>query len=148
MNALLTVFRKELIDTFRDRRTMIISLVMGPVFMPVLMIGMFALMGAQATERAEKRLELPLIGAEHAPNLVQWLKGRGVDIKDAAADPEASVRAQEVDVVLRISPGFAAEWRASRPALVEIIHDASRDQPRVTVRRVERLLENWPDRRQ
>ena len=83
MKAMLAIFNKELIDTFRDRRTMLVSLGMGPLFAPLLMMGMFSLIGSQATERAEKRLELPLAGAEHAPNLVEWLKGRGVDIKPA-----------------------------------------------------------------
>jgi sodium transport system permease protein len=143
MNAIFAVFLKELIDTFRDRRTMMVSLVMGPLLMPALMMGMYTLIGAQATERAEKRLELPVAGAEHAPNLVQWLKGRGVDIKAAPADPERAVREQDEDVVVRIPAGFGEDWRASKPALVEIIHDASREQPRVTVRRVEGLLESY-----
>jgi sodium transport system permease protein len=143
MNAVFAIFRKELIDTLRDRRTMIVSLVMGPLLAPALMMGLFGLIGKQVTERAEKRLELPVAGAEHAPNLVAWLKGRGVDIKEAPADPEAAVISQDEDVVVRISPGYGEDWRASRPALIEIIHDASRDQPRVTIRRVEGLLEGY-----
>lgn len=144
MKAITTVWAKELTDTFRDTRTMLTSLLMGPLLGPLLMMGLMSMMVAQQADRAEKRLELPIVGAEHAPKLVEWLKGRGVDVKPAPADPDAAVREQEHDVILKISSDYGDDWRASRPALVEIIHDSSRaQQTGVVVSRVQGLLATY-----
>ena len=40
MSALITVFKKELRDMFRDRRTVLISLVIGTLLGPVVMFGL------------------------------------------------------------------------------------------------------------
>ena len=44
-----------------------------------------------------------MVGAEHAPNLVGFLEQQGVSLsRPAPADPEASVRTQEMQVIIRI----------------------------------------------
>ena len=40
LRALMTVMRKELRDIFRDRRTLLLALVLGPLLIPVLILGM------------------------------------------------------------------------------------------------------------
>jgi sodium transport system permease protein len=143
MNTIWIVFRKELVDTLRDRRTMMVSLIMGPLLSPLLMMGLFSLIGAQQVQRAEKSLEVAVAGQDHAPNLVAWLQEQGVVVKSPPKNPEAAVLAQDEDVVLRIAKTYSDDWKASKPAMVEIISDTSRDQPRVTVRRVEALLQSY-----
>ena len=58
--ALLTVFRKEVTETLRDRRSLMSSLVLGPVFGPLLMMGILSL----SLERSVSRLDeaVPVIG--------------------------------------------------------------------------------------
>jgi sodium transport system permease protein len=143
MKAIATIFWKELIDALRDRRTVMVALFMGPLLSPLLMIGLQSLTISKELNKAEKRLELPVVGAEHAPNLVAWLKQQNLEIKDAPADPEEAVRKQESDLVLRIGADYAENWRASRPAQVEMIFDSTRQDNETYVRRVQRLLENY-----
>ena len=78
MSAMWTVFVKELTDAIRDRRTVITALLVGPLLMPMLMMGLGAFAQKKQSEKIEKPLELAVVGAEHAPNLIEWLKGRGV----------------------------------------------------------------------
>ena len=68
---------------------------------------------------------MPVIGAEHAPNLIAALKQQNIEIKDAPADPERAVREMDADLVLRIPAEFADSWRKGEPAQVELIYDAS-----------------------
>ena len=140
MKAMITVMMKELKDLFRDRRTGMIGLLMGPLLLPVLMLGMFSVMQKKVTSQSEKMLELPVIGAEHAPNLVAWLNGQNVTTQDAPEDPTAAIRNQDEEVILRISPEFGDKWRGSEPALVEILYDASQQDSEIPVRRIEGLL--------
>lgn len=143
MNALWVVLKKELLDLFRDRRTLMISLLMGPLLGPALMIGIITLIAKKETERAEKPLELPVIGVEHAPNLVDWLGMHNIVVEAAPSDPDAAILNQDEDVILRISEDFGEDWRGSKPATVEILHDSTRQDARTPVRRVEGLLEAY-----
>ena len=85
MNAMIAVMKKELLDLFRDRKTLYLSLLMGPLLFPILILGLGKLASNRVSTQLEKPLELPVIGAEHAPNLVHWLSGRNVVIKPAPA---------------------------------------------------------------
>lgn len=143
MNALNTVFRKELLDLFRDKKTLYLSLLMGPIVLPILILGLGKLAKDRATTQLESPLELPVIGAEHAPNLVNYLAGRNVVIKPAPKNPDGAIAAQSVDVILSIPAGFGEKWRASEPAPVEILMDSSRRDSDIPVQRLENLLENY-----
>ena len=143
MSALMTVFKKELRDMFRDRRTVMISLVFGTLLGPLLMFGMLKLIVNRASTQQEKPLVLPVVGAEHAPNLVNWLKGQNIGIKPAPKNIDAAIADQSEDVILRISPDFGTQWRKSLPANVELIHDSTRQDASIPVDRIENLLENY-----
>lgn len=143
MKTVWTVARKELVDLFRDRRTMLISLLMGPLFLPVLLLGMGSLVENRMRTQMESTLELPVIGAEHAPNLVAFLAERNIQSQPGPDDPDTMVRNQEADVILRISPEFGEQWRQSRPARVELIHDSSRQDSQIPVSRLVSVLAEY-----
>lgn len=143
MSALITVFKKELRDMFRDRRTVMITLVIGTLLGPLLMFGMLKLIVNRVSTQQEKPLVLPVVGAENAPNMVNWLKGQNIVIKPAPKDIDAAIANQSEDVVMRISPDFGKQWRKSMPAEVELIHDSTRQDASIPVERIENLLENY-----
>jgi sodium transport system permease protein len=143
MKTLWTVAKKELLDLFRDRRTMLLGLLMGPVVIPALIIGGGTLLEKKVRTQLESTLELPVIGAEHAPNLVAFLKGRNIEAQEPPADPDALVRSQDADVVLRIDPSYGEKWRGSEPARVELIYDSSRQDSRIPVDRLRDVLAEY-----
>ena len=145
MKFLWVVMLKELLDLLRDRRTVYISLLVGPLVIVGLIVGMGAVVQKKTATQLEKTLELPIVGAEHAPNLVAWLSSQNVKPEDAPADPENAIRLQDEEVIIRIPQSFAEDWRAGRPALIEILHDSTRDDSRIPVARVTRLLGGYND---
>ena len=74
MRTLLTVFRKEVIDNFRDKRTLASALLMGPLLGPMLFAFVINLSIERSLSDVDKPMDLPVIGAEHAPNLVRYWK--------------------------------------------------------------------------
>lgn len=140
MKAIWTVARKELVDLFRDRKTMMLGLLLGPIVMPAIILGMGALAEKKMRTQLESTLELPVIGAGHAPNLVAFLKGRNIEAQPAPADPEQAVRDQDFDVVLKIGEEYGEQWRDSKPAVVELIYDSSRQDSQIPVNRVRGVL--------
>ena len=144
MSALWIVMRKELIDAFRDRRMVLMAFLVMPLAVPSLLAGMSAVGIRKQMQKLEATLELPVIGAERAPNLMAWLGSHNVRIVAAPEDPEGVVQRQEHDAVLRISPDYGSHWRAGEPARVELIYDSSRPvQTGASVSRLRGLLEAY-----
>ena len=140
MSGFSTVYKKEVRENLRDRRSLFNSVLLGPILFPILFIGLAYFAGSKQQERAEQVLEVPVVGAQYAPNLVGFLEQQGVEIQAAPEDPEALVRAQEKQVIIRIPEKFPEQWRAGEPAVVEIIADPSRRESDIPMRRVKGLL--------
>jgi len=140
---MITVFIKELLDNFRDRRVILNTLILGPLLGPVIFGVMISFMAKQTTERLESALELPVVGAGNAPNLVGWLERQGVIIEEPPEDPERAVREEEAEVIVRIPESFGEAWKAGRPAPVEIIADRSLRYTGTTISRVNNYLETY-----
>ena len=143
MKAMMTVWLKELTELVRDRRSLAIAMLVGPLLMPLLIIGMSKLATNRISTQMEKPLEVPVVGASNAPNLIAWLQGQNIVVKPAPADPDAAIRSQAQDVILRIDGKFGEQWRGSMPAVVEILHDSSRQDAEIPVKRLRSLLENY-----
>lgn len=138
--GLTTVFFKEVIDNLRDRRTLLTSIVFGPLFGPVLFAGMMVMVLQKSIAEVDEALTLPVLGAENAPNLIAFLEENNAVIETAPGDPEIAVKDAEVAVVLVIPESFGDDFRAGVPATLRLVIDASNSNHRKDVRRTRALL--------
>ncbi len=136
------VLRKELLDSLRERRAMAMALLF-PLLGPAVLAMTLWVVGRTAHGAVERPLALPVAGAEHAPELVAFLRGAGVEVTAAPADPERAVRAGERDVVLVIPPRFGERLRAARPAPVRLVLDGSRQSAQRAISRARALLDGY-----
>ncbi|HJX26656.1 MAG TPA: ABC transporter permease, partial [Thermoanaerobaculia bacterium] len=136
----LAVFAKEALDAARDRRSVASALIYS-LFGPLVIALVLSTVARLTSD--DKPLRLPVTGAEHAPSLIHYLEQNKVEIVRAPADVRGAVRAGDLDVALVIPPRFATDFRVSRPAEIELVHDRSRNDSEKPVRRVERLLEAY-----
>lgn len=143
LTALWTVCAKEITENLRDRRTVLSTFLFGPLFGPVLFVLLMSFVVSEELERADKPLKLPVIGAEHAPNLVAWLRAAEVEIEPPPADPEGAVKRHDHDLVLRIPAGFGMAWSAGQRAPLELLLDQSQIKAQQSVARVRALLEAY-----
>ena len=143
MRGQATVFRKEVRENVRDRRALFNSLLLGPLLFPLLFVGMMWFLQSAEKERQEQALELPVIGADYAPSLVRFLEQQGTEILPEPEDPEAMVREQEAQVVLRILPEYPEQWRQGLPAPVEVISDPSRQESNAAIRKLKIMLSGY-----
>lgn len=141
--TILTVARKELLDLFRDRRTVMLALLLSPILFPALIIGMGRLAENKAKTQLEEAMQLPVVGAEYAPNLIAHLKTQNILTVPAPKDIDAAIRTQTHDVALRISPEFPEQWRGSRAATIELIYDSSRQNAQLPVERLRSALDGY-----
>lgn len=137
------VLRKELLDAVRDRRSLLSALVF-PLMGPLLVVGMFQIIVEQ--QKAKGVVEIPTIGAEHGPALVDFLERHGVDVVPFAGDEEAArvaVREGEQEVVLVVGAGFRRSVADGEPAEVTMIIDGTRNDTAATRRRLDGLLTGY-----
>ena len=134
----LAILRKELLETLRDRRTGVVTLVSAILAGPILLLLIFNLIASQA-ERA-RDLTLPVVGAEYAPAIVAFFERAHVRVFVAPADYEAGIRRGDLDVVLVIDERFAADVAQGKPGLVRLVFDRSRDRARPAIEQAEALL--------
>jgi sodium transport system permease protein len=143
MRKLWIVFRKEVIDNLRDRRTLLTVLVFGPLFGPILYLGLMNVMANKQLANLNQPLKLPVQGAQYAPDLVEYLKQHNTEIQAAPSDPEQAVKNGSVDVVLIIPREYPPAFRAGRPAIVQLVMDQSKESAHKNVERARELLQNY-----
>jgi len=143
MGTSFTVFLKEVLDNFRDRRTLGSALLMGPIFGPVLFAFVINLSIERSLESAETPLELPVIGQQHAPNLVSFLHSRNIDAVEGPVDEAAAMEAVKIgthDVVLVIPEAFGEQLSEMIPARVALISDQANSDADRDARRARNAL--------
>ena len=138
MNRFVVVARKELVETFRDRRAMLMTILTAALAGPIFLVLIFNMIASQS-ERA-RGLQLPVGGAEHAPALIAFLEREGVRVQPLPAEPEARIRAGELDVALIVGEDYGKQVAEGRPATVRLIYDRSRDRARASIDQAESLL--------
>ncbi|MEN4042592.1 MAG: ABC transporter permease, partial [Anaerolineaceae bacterium] len=143
MSLIWIIFKKEVIDNVRDRRSLGSS-ILTPLITPVLLIGLMIVMGRTFfADPQEAALKLPVSGAEHAPNLIAYLQQNNVIIAQAPADPHRAVREGDLDVVLLIPATFEQNLLSAEPAAIQLIIDTSRNAAMPAIERANTLLSGY-----
>ncbi|MCY4296132.1 MAG: ABC transporter permease [Gammaproteobacteria bacterium] len=143
MRAVFIVFAKEVIDNLRDRRSLLTALFGMPIAMPIFFVVLISFQIERNVDSAEELIELPVIGAEHAPNLLRYLESRNIDIVAGPADGAAAaeaVQAGDEDVVLLIPADFGEELAGMIPATVELYLDQANTSGNADIGRVRDAL--------
>jgi sodium transport system permease protein len=141
--TLRVVFRKEVVDNFRDRRTLISALLLGPLFGPLVFGFAITLSLQESISDASEALDVPVVGMEYAPNLKAYLESRNIIVDETPVSREAaleSVRAGVNDIVVVVPEDFGEELAAGTPAKVEIITDQADRQSDRKARRASNAL--------
>ena len=144
--AALVVLAKEVKDNLRDRRTLISALVFGPLFGPLFFAFLVSVMLTRTAEQLDEALELPIAGAEHAPNLVAFLVEQHVSVRSAPEDAQAAVRDRRHDVVLIIPRDFGDRLARGEPAAVQLVADSADSRTAKHVARARALLGGYAGR--
>jgi sodium transport system permease protein len=139
LRTLLTVFRKELIDALRDRRTLLTVLVSSVLMGPLVLLAISGLV-ASLESQAEQR-EVLVAGLAEAPSLANFFERQTFVVKPAPADYEARLRnASLTDAVVVVPAGFEAALARGDMPVVEVVADSANQRSQASTGRVLRLL--------
>jgi sodium transport system permease protein len=159
----LLIFRREVRDQLRDRRTLFMIFILPILLYPILGFAIAHL--AEAFEQKPRRVIV--LGAEHLPEAPRLLNvGRNgferslFEIPDDAGrlqvriaergsrwdDPvhrRERLRADEADAVIEIPADVRAQLQSLQRARISIYYDGADEQSQTTYLRVDKLLTRW-----
>ena len=123
-----TVMLKELRESFRDRRTLLNSLLIGPVFAPLFFILILKLALSRSVVSQGELTPVTVANSKAAPNLVQQLRQSNMSVR-LRDGTDREIRGWIADtnalVVLRIPDNFGARFTDGKPAAIVIYSDGS-----------------------
>ena len=141
-----TVYRKELIDALRDRRTLLVVLLSSVAIGPLVLV-LISLLVSGAEERAEAR-EVVVHGIEHAPSLRNYIERQTYTLRSAPADYEGQLRTSRLgDAVLVIPADFEAQRLRGEAPAVEVIASSANPRAQGSASRVIRLVQGFNEER-
>lgn len=131
MPQFLVVMKKELTEALRDKRTLNMML-MFVLFYPA-MVGFMLHMQIQRGTRTEKAgIDMVVVGAAQAPNLVSYLSQNNVNVTEKDSMSEADIgkllAEKKMAAVLKLGDKFGEYYEDLRPAPIELWFDSSVDK--------------------
>lgn len=115
------VYHKELIDSLRDRRTVISMIVVPLLVMPLLTIGIGALSVTLVGEAMKEIPKVMILGGEDSPRVVGELRElKGVEIVPAKSDFAEEISDKKIRAAVEIPSAFDSKLAAGESTVVKI----------------------------
>jgi sodium transport system permease protein len=115
------VYRKELTDSLRDRRTVISMVVVPLLLMPMLTIGMGVLSIALVGQAMKEIPEVMILGGEDSPRVMAELRDlKDVRLVPAKPDYAEEISNKEIRAAVEIPQGFDSKLAAGETVTVKI----------------------------
>jgi len=115
------VYRKELIDSLRDRRTLISMIAVPLLVMPLLTIGMGALTLSMIGEAEKETPKIMILGGDDSPHVRAELQKLGdVQIVPANPDYAEEISNKQIRAAVEIPKSFEAKMAAGESSKVTI----------------------------
>jgi len=143
-HSVYTVYRKELREALRDRRTLISSLLVPLILFPLLTAGMGMAITALVGKAKEEIPTVMVLGGEDSPAILDALKASPkIKIVPTTPNWKDQIVNKEVRAAIEIPPGFQASIQTQKPATV-LIHKYEGDlKSSVATGNVQKILDTY-----
>jgi sodium transport system permease protein len=127
------------LETLRDRRTIIVAILLPIVMTPVLTVGIPLLAHRQQLQLQDAPVPVVIRGGAFAPELVAFGRNRDFIRPVVLANPNDALARHQIDAIVDIPPSFGKELRAGRAAIT-VVYDESNVASRIAQRRIQELI--------
>jgi sodium transport system permease protein len=142
-----TVYRKELTDSLRDRRTVISMIVIPVVLMPLLTIGLGVLSVALFGMAMQERPAVMVLGGEDSPQVTAALQqDKDIRIVERRSDYAGEIVSRRIRAAVEIPSDFDAEVARGEPAVVRIYKYEGDLKSGLGVDKLQRFFDELHDR--
>jgi sodium transport system permease protein len=126
MNPFLIVLAKECTDNIRDYRSLFSSLSVA-LLGPLLVVGLLIFVLDKTLRDFEEPIAFTLMGADHAPNLVAYLRANNtrIDLRERVEDPTTLIKSGEAEIILVIQPNYGERYTEGQQNQLVLFFDSS-----------------------
>jgi sodium transport system permease protein len=115
------VYRKELMDSLRDRRTLISMVVVPILIMPLLTVGMGVLMSDVIGKAKQQIPKVMVLGGGDSPQIMTELHAlKDIEIVPARSDYANEISDKQIRAAVEIPPGFDAAVQSGQQVTIKI----------------------------
>ena len=140
-NNIVTVYLKELKDSLRDRRTLLSTIIIPTLVMPLLIFGVGKIMSGVIKKTQEEIPSVAVLGGADSPAVVAALKkSTKFRVVATPADWKQAIGDKKLRVAVEIPAGFEAGLKAGAAAAVKVYNYSGELKSENGARVVERFL--------
>lgn len=141
------VFKKELIDTLRDRRTLLVMVLIPLIVFPLIFKIVTAITTSHVKKTMEKKLVVAYIESRPASGLFDLVREESLfDVQTGLNEEQIKngIETGELDFGLVVSSGFVAEIEANRPGPLKLYFKGS-EEGELAKKRIDKVLDKFED---
>ncbi len=140
------VYRKELTEALRDRRTLISTLLVPLLLFPLLSVGFGALAVTLVKKAEEETPRVMLLGGSDSPAILEALRAsKKFEIVPASPDWKDKIINKEIRAAIAIPDGFEASLDQQNPQTIAIYKYEGELKSSISADTVERSLKAYRD---
>lgn len=136
------VFMKEAVETVRDRRTIVVALLLPVVMMPIVTLGIPYLSQRQERQRERTPAVVAVINRTAAATLISLGEKKGLIRAVEVRQPKQELLASRVDAVLEIPKDFAQRL-ARGPVRLTVLFDEGEADSVIARQRLQELVAEY-----
>ncbi len=140
------VYRKELTEWLRDRRTLISTVLVPLLAFPVLMVGMVSLSSMLIGKAEKETPKIMVLGGEDSPMVLEKLRGvDNLQIVPTTDDWKQKISEKEIRAAVEIPKNFQASLDRNEPETVQIYFYEGELKSSFGANHVEKFFKDYRD---
>src|SRR5260370_35860385 len=141
-----SVYRKELTEALRDRRTLISTLLVPLILFPLLSVGFGALAVTLVKKAEEETPKVMLLGGSDSPGVLESLRAsKKIEVVAATPDWKDKIINKEIRAAIAIPDCFEASLAQQNPQTIEIYKYEGELKSSISADTVEKELKDYRD---
>ena len=141
------VYRKELKEALRDRRTLVTMLVVPLLIFPLLSVGFGAMVAVIIGKAQEEVPKIMIKGGVDSPDIVEGLKKmENIRITPLADDWKNQIVNKEVPLVIEIPPGFEQSLARQEQLTVTLYDYSGELKSEIARGKIQKFFDDYRDR--
>jgi len=146
--TLWVVWRKEMIDALRDKRSIRLAFLPVLYFVGLFAAGVFFALKLQQDNRVDGTTQIPMVmqGGDYLPELRDWLEEQGAVIETRADDVYLAVERGDSELALIIPPEVIEQGVRGQALTLWLVYDASNQKVHAKLHFIRSQVQAWSQR--
>lgn len=125
MSRIVTIWKKELQDGIRDRRTLVSTIILPMLLMPGIIIGMGKLVTWQISQAKDQPVTIGVVNSAAATDFVSQLSAtKNVTITELSGNVTPEVKNRKIDLAIVFPDSFQSAIADAQPVKLDVLQNS------------------------